>query len=209
MQNFIPRTADPDAIARRLIQRAHNRDGLPEIAIGLSFLLVSGLIFVQVLLPRGSNGFKLAALALALLIPLVCFASPSALRWVRRRFLIARVGYVEPRPIAPRRLAWEIACGALVVAVFFGILGRVSRPDGWVLAGTGLFGGALMAWCGRLPRFVVGGAVMAAAGLVAAFAGVSLEMGFTMLFGFEGLAILVSGVVVLLRFMRQPVESGE
>ena len=72
MQNFIPRTADPDAIARRLIQRAHNRDGLPEIAIGLSFLLVSGLIFVQVLLPRGSNGFKLAALALALLISSTC-----------------------------------------------------------------------------------------------------------------------------------------
>jgi hypothetical protein len=31
---------DPNAIAKRLIQRAHNRDGLPEIAVGLSFLII-------------------------------------------------------------------------------------------------------------------------------------------------------------------------
>ena len=33
----------PSAIACRLIQKAHNQDGLPEIAIGLTLLAVAGL----------------------------------------------------------------------------------------------------------------------------------------------------------------------
>jgi hypothetical protein len=36
MQHASPFPADPDSMARRLIQSAHNRDGLPEIAVGLT-----------------------------------------------------------------------------------------------------------------------------------------------------------------------------
>lgn len=32
----------PDAIANRIIQKAHNRDGLPEIAVGFFFFLSRG-----------------------------------------------------------------------------------------------------------------------------------------------------------------------
>jgi hypothetical protein len=34
---------DPDWLAGRLMQRAWNRDGLPEIAIGLFFLFMSAV----------------------------------------------------------------------------------------------------------------------------------------------------------------------
>jgi ABC-type uncharacterized transport system permease subunit len=86
---------------------------------------------------------------------------------------------------------------------------RLLLPDRWLLAGTGLLGGALIAWRGRLRRFVIEGVLMAATGVFLAFAGVSLEMGFTMLLGFQGLVTLVSGGVVFLRFIRQPMETGE
>ena len=55
--------ADPHAIAARLMQRAHNRDGLPEIAVGLIFLLSAGLIYAWAVLPPASVGFKAAVLA--------------------------------------------------------------------------------------------------------------------------------------------------
>ena len=201
--------ADPNAIARRLMQRAHNRDGLPEIAVGLYFLLASSLTYAQVVLPRQSIGFIAAVLTFSLLFPVVCIGSPWALKWVRRRYLIERVGYVEYKPIGRRQIGFGIVLAALAVLALFGVVPRLSQPDRWLLAGTGLFGGALMAWCGRLPRFVIGGVVMAATGVFVAFAGVSLQIGFTMLFGFQGLVTLVSGCVVFLRFIRQPIETGE
>ena len=201
--------ADPNAIARRLMQRAHNRDGLPEIAVGLYFLLASSLTYAQVVLPRQSIGFIAAVLTFSLLFPVVCIGSPWTLKWVRRRYLIERVGYVEYEPIGRRQIGFGIMLAVLVVLALFGVVPRLSQPDRWLLAGTGLFGGALMAWCGRLPRFVIGGVVMAATGVFVAFAGVSLQIGFTMLFGFQGLVTLVSGCVVFLRFIRQPIETGE
>ena len=211
MQNASSLTgsSDPNAVARRLMQRAYNRDGLPEIAVGLIFLFASGLIYAQDVLPRGSMGFKLAVLAFALLLPFLIFGSPWALQRVRRRYLMERVGYVQLKPIAWRWIGFGIMLGALLAMALFGVLPRLPQLNRWLLAGTGLLGGALIAWCGRLPRFVIEGVVMAATGVFLAFAGVSLDIGFAILLGFQGLVTLVSGGVVFLRFIRQPMETGE
>jgi hypothetical protein len=56
---------------------------------------------------------------------------------------------------------------------------------------------------------LVNGALMAATGMILACSGVSLDRGFAILYGFEGVVCLVSGGVVCLRFMRQPLETGE
>lgn len=204
-----PPGGDPNAIAKRLIQRAHNRDGLPEIAVGLTFLVVGALSYAQVLLPHASIGFKAAVLGLALLIPVLGIGTPPALKWVRRRYLIERVGYVEANPIGRRQIGIGITFGVVAAVVLFGVVTRYSHPDRLVLAGTGLFGGAIAALSGQLPRFVIGGVLMAATGIVIAFAGLSLEIGFAVLFGFLGLLALISGGVVFLRFIRQPIEPDE
>jgi hypothetical protein len=62
---------------------------------------------------------------------------------------------------------------------------------------------------GRQFRSVIGGLLMAAIGISLAFSTVSLEMGFTILYGSIGIFALVSGVVVLSLLMRKPVEQGE
>jgi hypothetical protein len=196
-------------MATRLMQRAHNRDGLPEIAAGFIFLLASGWIYAQVVLPRGSTGFKAAVIAFPLLLTFLIFGSPWVLKRVRRRYLIERSGYVEHKPMGRKQIGIGIMLALLMAVALFGVVPRLSQPDRWLLAGTGLFGGALTAFCGRLPRFVIGGVWMAAAGVLVAFSGVPLEAGFTILFGFYGLAALVSGGVVFLRFIRQPGEAGE
>jgi len=211
MQNLssLPGMKDPNALACRLMQRAHNQDGLPEIAIGITWLLISGLISAQVALPHGSIGFKVAVLALVILMPTLGFSTPAVLRWVRRRYFIERVGYVRHKPVGRKQIGFGILVAVLVSVALFGVVTRLARPDAWLLAGTGLFGGALMALGGRLPRFIIGGALMAAMGVYLACSGVALDLGFAILFGFEGVASLISGTVVCLRFMRQTLETGE
>ncbi len=203
-----PPVADPGAIAKRLIQRAYHRDGLPEIAVGLTFLVVGALSYAQALLPRESISFKVDILALALLIPALCIGSPLALKWVRRRYLIDRVGYVESRPVGRRQIGIGIAVAVVAAVALFGVVPQFSQPDRWVLAGTGLLGGALAALSGRLARFVVGGVLVAATGIIVAFSGASLQTGFAVLFGFQGLLAFISGGVVFWRFIRQPIEPG-
>lgn len=200
---------DPDEIAKRLIQRAHHRDGLPELAVGLTFLITCAFIYAQSLLARGSAAFKAAVVAFSLVIPLLCIGSPLVLKWVRRRYLMDRVGYVEWQPIGRKQIGFGIAIAVGVTVALFGVAPRLSQPDRWVLAGTGLFGGALAALSGRMLRFVVGGVVVAAAGISVALSGVSLETGFAILFGVQGLLAVISGSVVFWRFIRQPGEPGE
>ena len=207
--SFTSSLVDPDTVAKRLLQAAHHRDGLPEIAIGLIFLLVSGLTCAQVLLPRESLGFKAAVVAFSFLIPLLCFGSPWGLKWVRSRYLIERWGYVQSQPIGRKQIGIPILLGLLMATALFAFVSGNAQPDRWLLAGTGLLGGALAAGCGRLPRFVFGGLLMAATGVLLAFSGVSLQIGFAILFGFQGLLALISGAVVFLRFLREPLEPGE
>jgi hypothetical protein len=202
-------TADPNAMAQRLIQKAHNRDGLPEIAVGLTFLMISGLIYAQLVLRRASMGSQAAIMALSLGIPLLCLGTPGVLKWVRGRFLVERLGYVRHKPIGRKPLGVGILLAALVAVALFVAVPRLAQPDRWLLAGTGLLGGGLAAWCGRSLRFIIGGVWMAATGVLVAFSGLPLQAGFAVLFGIQGLVTFISGGTVFWRFTRQPVNRGE
>jgi hypothetical protein len=200
----------PEQIAGRLMQRAHNQDGLPEIVIGLLFLLTAGLDWVQMVSRPRSVAYVAAILGLAILLPILMLGSPWAIKRLRRHYLVARLGYVEFKPVRWKRF-W-VVFGIAYVAAFVGAFAFQSAPpppDSWVLAATGVVGGALMAFAGRLPRYFIGGMLMAAAGIVVAASRVPMVKGFAMLFGFAGLLSLLSGCVVLFLFMRKPAEGGE
>jgi hypothetical protein len=201
---------DLDAIANRLMQKAHTRDGLPEIAVGIIFLTIAGLMGLLVVFQPGSFGYKASALGMMLLFPTMALGSQWAIKQVRRRFLIGKVGYVETKPVNRKRFGFVFSLAfAIAVAAVFAAYRGLFPPAGWILAGTGIFGGALAAFAGRLPRYVIGGAIMAATGILLAIARVSLEMGFTVLYGLMGLLSLISGCVVLLFFLRKPAEAGK
>jgi hypothetical protein len=199
----------PDAIANRLMKKADNRDGLLEIAIGVLLLTMAGTVWLQVVCPRGSYGYKAANWGLMLLVPALCLGSQWAIKWVRRQFLIERVGYVELKPVSRKWLGIVLAIAFSVAAAVTFALYKSLPPTNWLLVGTGIFEGMFAAFVGRLPRFIAGGAVLAATGIVLAFTGVSIDMGIAILFGFAGLLTLVSGCVVLLLFVRKPAETGE
>ena len=201
---------NPDAAARRLMQRAHNRDGLPEIAIGAILLAAAFLIWLQVAYPRGSFAYRASFWGMILLVVPMIGVSQWAIKWVRRRFLIEKVGYVELKPVS-RKLLIIVTCVAFVVAaaMAWAVYLRALPPGGWMIAGTGMTCGLLAACAGRLPRYVVGGVLMAAVGICLAFSRASFEMGSLILYGSMGFLSLVSGCVVLLHFVRTPIEDAD
>jgi hypothetical protein len=202
-----------ERIAGRLMQKAHNQDGLPEIAIGVVFLALAVVCWLPTAVQPRSPAYVAAICGQALLIPILCLRLPWAIKTVRRKFLIEREGYVESRPANRKYVAIVIA-----IAIAFGIAGVFAAfrgsfpPASWVLGATGIGGGVLAAIAGKLPRFITGGAVMAVTGLVLAFSAVSLATGFAILYGLMGALSLLSGCVVFLHFlhfMRLPAEPGE
>ena len=196
---------DPDAVARRLIQRAHHRDGLPEIYIGAVLLATALLLWLQIANPRGSFAYRSSSWGMMLLIAPMIGAAHWVIKWVRRRFLIEKVGFVELKPL-PRKLvviATSVAF-ALAAAMAWAVYVHALPPGGWMVAGTGIAWGFLAAYAGRLPRYVVGGVLMAAGGICLGFSGVSFDMGSLILYGSMGILSLVSGSVVLLRFISAP-----
>ncbi len=201
---------DPNVIANRLMQKAHNRDGLPEIAIGLCFLTVAFTMWMQVVFHPGSMGYTAGFWSFALLVPAMILGSQWAIKRVRRRFLIEKVGYVQLKPVNRKRsgIVIGIAFVVAIVAAFAAFKGSFP-PASFVLAGTGIGGGVLAALSGRLPRYVIGGVIMAATGILVAFSKVSLGAGFMILYGFMGVLSLISGCVVLVLFKRKPAEAGE
>jgi hypothetical protein len=153
---------------------------------------------------------------------LTFMALPLGLQWalnkVRGKFLMDKFGYVKLKPANRKRtaivfvIAFAVAAAtAFVVYTVVASRAQLSLfpPDSWILAGTGIGGGILFAVSGRLPRFVVGGIVMAVTGILVAFSGVSLGVGFTILYGIVGAFALVSGVVVLSRFLHQLAEPAQ
>lgn len=126
---FFPRTKDPSTTAQCLMQRTYNQDGLPEIAVGFTFLVISGLNYALSAQPRGSSGFKTAVIALAVVMPLIALSTPAILRWVRGRYLMARVGYVAHKPIRLQQIGFGITLSVLMVSTLFVVETRLSRPD--------------------------------------------------------------------------------
>lgn len=202
--------ANPDAAARRLMRIANHRDGLPEIAIGTILLATAFLIWLEVASPRGSFAYRASWCGMLLLIAPMIGVFPGTIQWMRRRFLIEKVGYMEPKRVS-RRLLVIVTCVAFAVAaamawaVYMGAL----PPGGWMIAGTGILWGLLAAYAGRLARYVAGGALMAALGICLALSGVSFEMGSLILYGSMGVVSLVTGCVVLVRFVRTPNQETD
>jgi hypothetical protein len=202
--------ADPDAAARRLMRIAHNRDGLPEIAIGTILLTSAFLVWLEVAYPRGSFAYRASWWGMMLLVVPMIGGSQWVIKSVRRRFLIEKAGYVQLKPV-PKRLLVIVTCVAFVIAaaMAWAVYRRALPPSGWMVAGAGIAWGLLAAYAGRLPRYVVGGALMAAVGICLGFSRVSFEMGALILYGSMGMLSLVSGCVVLLHFVRMPNEETD
>jgi hypothetical protein len=223
--SFHPIGESPDAIANRLMNKAEYRDGLQEIAIGVLILTFAGLMLPPAVFKfftyKGLNWSGL------LLIP-ISFGSQWAIKKVRGRYLLGKVGYVKLKPVNRKRLGVRLGlilgC-AFVVAVLAAVVtfkaviathdaggagpGSMFPPSSWLILGMGILGGGFMVFRVRLLRYVIGGVVMAVMGTLLAVSGASLNLGLAILYCYAGLLTLVSGCVVFFLFTRNLDEAGE
>jgi hypothetical protein len=202
---------DPDEIAQHLIQKAHNQDGLPDILTGLIFVLMAALNYLSPYATRAPGAYG-AAILISMAL---CFGGVRLIPWVRRRFLIGRVGYVqfsaEKRKAGRGKVAWIVIAGTFIFVVLLGAAFefRELPIDRWVVAAFGLYFGAIRILIGRSARVIVISALGAIAGLALAFGGFTPEQRVAHLFAALGLISLVSGLIGFLRLICQPVEAAQ
>lgn len=196
---------DPRVIADRLLQRGWNRDGLPEIGVGLTFLVTGALIYAQEVLPRRSPGQVAAVLAFAFGLPVVCFGLPPLVKRVRGRWLVERSGYVEHVPSSIRRnyvFALALSVMAVVLPLAFLV---VSRRERLLLPITGALGGLLCGWIGwrgRMYRVIAGGALLLMTAIWLALGDLPVPIAMAILFGSQGLYYLAAGGIAFARLIH-------
>lgn len=200
----------PEVIASRLVQRAHLRDGLPEIFVGTFFLLAAPLDWMGQNINRAPIAAKAAYAADIVLSMILGMSLPWLIKWVRRRFLVEREGYVQHKS-ARRQIAHILLVAAAIFVLLLAAALWLKLPnlDRWILAALGLYVGAVWALVGQTLRFRIVAAISGATGILLAFTALSMHLCLAIFFGMSGLVTLLSGLVVFFSFMRQPGEAGE
>lgn len=202
--------SDPDALARRLIHSAHLSDGLPEILVGLSFLFFSAMNWLSLPASKGSVAARVFILIIIALIIFAGFSSTRLIASLRTRYLIARSGYVRRKAQKPSAI--QIATTAILVVaantlVALGFWSVLSQH--WILICCGTLFGALWMLLGRLPRFVIGGLLIAGSALLLGFLALPPEIDWGAFCTFAGVLMLASGGWALVRLMHTASDQPE
>lgn len=189
------------------MQRAYNRDGLPELAVGLVLLATAILFYGDAVLPRRSPVLIAAILASAFGCPVLGLVTPRLVKWVRGRYLTDRVGYVRHKR-REREVLWRYGIlNAIVVACAL-LLGHLLFRgwNQWVLLMAGLLGGGFQiafGWWSGVPRMVVTGLLWALFGAALSLTNLPIEIAMPAWLGAGGLIEVVTGGTVLLRFLAE------
>lgn len=213
--------AAPDALARRMMQDAHLRDGLPEMVVGGILLLAAAQSYTMAMLLHGGLLLpkRILVLVWSFLVIAVTFSTcsipgvPGAgwlLRWLRRRYLISKSGYMKPRSEWNKRQLTLLGGIGLLAASTLLLAIREVAPsllNRSLFIAMGVFVGGIEALVGRSRRFQLMGTLTVACGITVAFLRLPLEIRFALFYAFTGAIALVSGAMALVHFLRTDAEQ--
>lgn len=197
------------------IKRYWYTDGIAELAGGIMFILL-GLYF-------GVQGYagenSLVSVVLQVSLALLMIAGMVGVRWLvnalKARLTYPRTGYVEYRvnERGARVRRWVVAGAALVIASASILLADTIRAlDSMVLV-TGLLVGvifiALRGKSSGLKRFYVLGGLAIVLGIGLSFSGLAQAYTLALFYGLLGITILVSGALVLRRYLDENPLPGD
>ena len=198
---------DIEKIEKRTIQSFYE-DGLTEIALSLILFLLGGYFVAQAVVPDNSRwGAELSGLFILVIVS-AAFLVNRLLRFLKRRITYPRTGYVtfkKKEPSRMRRIA--TAAVAMIISGSLAALYSIS-PSLKVLypAVNGLlFAVAVLLVANKvgLARFFVLSAASAVIGLAVTVAGIGDLKGIGVYYLFFGAAVLVSGLVALVVYIRR------
>jgi len=181
-------------------------DGLFDIALGLGILLAG--------IAMTFDWIAFGGIYIVLLIP--------AMRSAKQSITVPRMRYIDfrPAPDAERKVKWVILIVVLGVAVLF-TLGLVvfeyealpSWLTAWLREYAGVVSPALLVGLGWLIALATGVKRLyayTALAVIAFASGYWFNLDFPLLFTVLGAVIVLSGIVVLVRFQRKyPIPKGK
>ncbi|MHB1134751.1 MAG: hypothetical protein ACYC4L_20450 [Chloroflexota bacterium] len=197
---------DEEVIARTL-RRTRGYwydDGLSELAMGAVFAAIGLLFLVEGTgrIPPGASSLGLMAIVLG-----GALVSRRLVAWGKARLTYPRTGYVAyTRQRSPRSRLFTGVLGGAMGMLIAVLLVNAPAALAWLPALQGLLGAGVMLYMANftgLARFYLVAALSALAGLAAALAGLGDMTGGGAYFLALGLALALSGLIALLRYLRQ------
>jgi hypothetical protein len=183
----------------RNLFRDYMQDGLMEMMLGGLFF------FLGLLLPRGG--------LVAWVVLLIVFSAPLLQR-LKKRFTYPRTGYVELRQGDPGPIPWFVLgslvlglVALVVVLIATGVIADPGRWYRWMPVFFGIWLAGIFLGLGvqvRLVRYYLVAGVALAGGPLAALVPMSEKLAnIGLCFAAVGAALLVSGIVAFVRFLRR------
>jgi hypothetical protein len=196
---------DPTQEPMQRTRRYWYEDGLVELAAGGLFLAIGIVLGAQGAVPESSPAYAILGMAFPLVIIGGMLLGRRLIPAAKARLTYPRTGYVSyPRPSRRRRL---FTTGlAVVVAAGLGAaaLTLPRAPGGLLVLLQGLLLGVLLTILGQgLPRFFLLGGWSAILGVGLSLLTTSEETASGALYGLTGLALVVSGGLVLASYLRR------
>ena len=191
------------------VKRYWFKDGIGEHAGGGLFLLI-GLYFAgHEWLPPNSTLRTLLDSSLAILLVGGVFVTRWLINLLKARLTYPRTGYVEYNPSAKNSGARRIwtAIIAISVSMLLVLVGRFVGSFNWLPGFTGLIVGVALfiarARANGLERFYLLAAFSIIIGFGLSFSGLPTGYSLGFLYGLIGVASMLSGGVVLVRYLRE------
>jgi len=182
------------------VYRESVRDGLVEIFWGIAFIAATGYFLIR--------GFSIFMILLVLVI------IPIARKKLKKRYVYPRTGYAKLHEDSLKEIAGILLYMAVVIAVmaaaFFLVYDDPTNPDLW-LKWSPVFFGAMLTGAyldiGRRSgnRWYYGIAVLALLSgvILSVLEFTSLKTGVILYLPFMGTVLILTGVVLLRRFLRK------
>lgn len=192
----------------RAMQRTRRywyEDGLVEIAAGCIFVLIGLMFLVEAVSPPGALPPNFSSIGLIVIVFGGMWAARRLVAAAKERITYPRTGYVQfgqpPAPLRGATAAVAIVMGALVAMLL------ALAPASLVVlpALQGIAVGVFILVAGHrvaLPRFYVLAVVSTLIGVILSLAGTSESLGAAIYYGLMGIALIISGVLTLVSYLR-------
>lgn len=204
---------DPLSDAVQRSQRHWMSDGIPEIVLGVCWIVWSCAVLLPFLFPKQVSAGITAVVLMLAMAGFGIFARPIIRGW-KERVSFPRTGYIElRRPSLRVRIAVVIAAGAIAFAVALLASSGHRTTREWMPLVVGLLlavGMLHAAWKMRSVRFAVFSAIIAAVAVAASVFHLHRDLSYGLILMTAGFACVADGLLNLLAYLHaHPVPAGE
>ena len=199
----------------RLIRRTQTywySDGLAEIGLTIICLLLSIYFYAQATLAHDSWLFRILDMGFLLILLLGILITRKFISFLKTHLTYPRTGYVSYKPPTPAQKLGSIALAIFtsVALIFVIIFGRFN-VETYLPIITGLLVGVILFAFGlrsRVLRFFLLATISALLGSGITLMNPGDMLGLSYYYGLMGLAVLISGLLVLRDYLAKTQPTG-